>query len=207
LNRDGIAAQPLSWRRCRALIASDLWRHVGKRGAGAFWTRFLVTPGFRYTVLLRCYAYSRMHLWSRYGVRHLLVLALHRYAIRFGIDISRDVRIGSGFYLGHYGGIFVDGQVTIGDNCNLSHDVTLGRVNVGEMAGCPSIGNNVFIGPGAKIIGRIRIGDNVLIGANSVVVQDVAAGVTVGGVPARVISRAGSEGYINRTDYPPVPPA
>jgi serine O-acetyltransferase len=65
----------------------------------------------------------------------------------------------------------------------------------------------VFIGPGAKIIGHIRIGDNVLIGANSVVVQDVAPGVTVGGVPARVISRAGSEGYINRTDYPPVPPA
>jgi len=182
-------------------------RHVGRAGARAFWVRFLVTPGFRYTVLLRCYAYSRAHLWSRYGIRHLLVFALHHYAIRFGIDISRDVQVGSGFYVGHFGGIFVDGRVTIGDNCNLSHDVTLGSVNRGAMAGCPSIGNNVYIGPGAKIIGRIHIGDNVLVGANALVVQDVAPDVTVGGVPARVVSRAGAEDYIHRTDYPPVPAA
>jgi serine O-acetyltransferase len=135
----------------------------------------------------------------------MTVLLLHRYSIRFGIDISRDARIGSGLYIGHFGGIVVNAAVVIGDNCNLSQGVTLGQVNRGPKAGCPSIGDNVYIGPGAKIIGCIHVGDNAAIGANAVVVEDVPPHVAVGGVPARVISDAGSEGYVNRTDYPPVP--
>ncbi len=66
------------------------------------------------------------------------------------------------------------------------------------------IGNNVFIGAGAKIIGRIHVGDGAAIGANAVVTRDVPAGVAVAGVPARVVSEQGSEGYVNRTDYPPI---
>jgi serine O-acetyltransferase len=195
----------MSWRRCRALIASDLWRHAGGLGAGAFWGHFLATPGFRYAVLLRFYAYARGSHWCRCGVRQLTVLLLHRYAIRFGIDISRDARIGSGLYIGHFGGIVVNAAVLIGDNCNLSQGVTLGQVNRGPKAGCPTLGNNVYVGPGAKIIGRISVGDGAAVGANAVVVDDVPPHAAVGGVPARVLSEAGSEGYINRTDYPPVP--
>ena len=67
-----------------------------------------MTPGFRYTVLLRFYPYTRKCLVVPLGIRHLIVLALHHYAIRYGIDISRDARIGSGFYIGHFGGIFVN---------------------------------------------------------------------------------------------------
>ncbi|HEV7985018.1 MAG TPA: hypothetical protein VGP20_02555 [Steroidobacteraceae bacterium] len=196
----------MSWKRCKALIASDLWRHTGKLGAGIFWSRFLVVPGFRYAVLLRFYAYARSAVWCQFGVRQLTVLLLHRSAIRFGIVISRDVRIGSGFYIGHFGGIFVPGDAVIGDNCNLSHDVTLAQVTRGEKAGSPVIGNNVYIAPGAKIIGRVKIGDYAAVGANSVVVNDVAPHTGVGGIPARPVSDQGSEGYVNRTDYPPVPP-
>jgi serine O-acetyltransferase len=195
----------MTWKRCRGLIASDLWRHAGRLGAGTFWSRFLSTPGFRYTALLRFYAYARDAGWCQLGVRQMTVLLLHRYSIRFGIDISRDVRIGSGLYIGHFGGIVVNAAVVIGDNCNLSQGVTLGQVNRGPKAGCPSIGNNVYIGPGAKIIGRIHVGDHAAIGANAVVLEDVPPHVAVGGVPARVISDAGSDGYVNRTDYPPVP--
>jgi serine O-acetyltransferase len=195
----------MTWKRCRGLIASDLWRHAGRLGAGTFWNRFLSTPGFRYTALLRFYAYARTAGWCQLGVRQMTVLLLHRYSIRFGIDISRDARIGSGLYIGHFGGIVVNAAVVIGDNCNLSQGVTLGQVNRGPKAGCPSIGDNVYIGPGAKIIGCIHVGDNAAIGANAVVVEDVPPHVAVGGVPARVISDAGSEGYVNRTDYPPVP--
>src|ERR1700750_1099495 len=96
-----------SWKRCRALIASDLWRYAGRRGHRLFWARVLTTPGFRYTVLLRLYPYTRSAWWCRFGIRHLTVLALHHYSIRYGIDNSRDARIGSGFYIGHFGGIFV----------------------------------------------------------------------------------------------------
>jgi serine O-acetyltransferase len=197
----------MTWKRCRALIASDLWRHAGRRGSGAFWNHFLLTPGFRYTVLLRLYSWARTRRWCSAGVRQLIVVFLYHYSIRFGIDVSRDARIGSGFYIGHFGGIFVPGGAVIGNNCNLSHDVTFAEVNRGDRAGSAILGNNVYIAPGAKIIGRVQIGDEAAIGANAVVVNDVAPHTTVGGIPARPISHHGSEGYVNRTDYPPVPPA
>ena len=197
----------MTWARCRALIASDLWRHAGKLGAGTFCSRFLLVPGFRYSVLLRLYAYSRHPAWCQAGLRQVLVVLLHHYSIRYGIDISRDARIGSGFYIGHFGGIFVNAGVVIGDNCNISQDVTIGRQNRGERAGCPTIGNNVYIAPGAKIIGRLTVGDHAAVGANAVVVNDIAPHTSVGGIPARPISERGSDGYVNRTDYPPIPQA
>ena len=192
----------MSWRRCRELIASDLWRHAGCARAGAFWSHLFLTPGFRYTVLLRLYAWARTQTWGRLGVHQCIALILRHYSFRFGIDISRDARIGCGFYIGHFGGIFVPAGATIGNNCNLSHDVTFAEVNSGERAGCPTIGDNVYIAPGAKIIGRVSIGDYAAVGPNAVVVNDVAARTTVGGIPARPISDRGSEGQVNRTDYP-----
>jgi serine O-acetyltransferase len=195
----------MTWKRYRALIASDLWRHTGKLGLGTFISRFFAVPGFRYAVLLRFYAYSRTARWCQLGVRQFTVLLLRHYTIRYGIDISRDARIGSGLYIGHFGGIFVNAEVVIGDNCNISQGVTLGQQNRGQKAGCPIIGNNVYIAPGAKIIGRVLIGDFAAIGANAVVVNDVAPYTSVGGIPARPISDSGSFGYVNRTDYPPVP--
>lgn len=72
-------------------------------------------------------------------------------------------------------------------------------MNIGANAGddgAATIGNNVYIGPGAKIIGRIRIGDNVVIGANAVVTKDVPNGVTVGGVPAKIISEKDSSRHV-----------
>jgi serine O-acetyltransferase len=195
----------MTWKRCKALIASDLWRYAGKLGAGTFWRCFFRVPGFRYAALLRFCVYSRGARWCQLGVHQLTVLLLHHYTFRFGIDISRDARIGSGLYIAHFGGIFVSGDAVIGDNCNLSHDVTLGEQNRGERVGSPVIGNNVYFAPGAKIIGRVNIGDYAMVGANAVVVNDVAPHTLVGGIPARPISNQGSEGYVNRTDYPPVP--
>jgi serine O-acetyltransferase len=195
----------MTWQRCRGLITSDLWRYAGKSGTGTFWEFLFSAPGFRYTVLLRLYAWSCDKRWRSLGARQAVVLLLHHYTIRFGIDISRDARIGSGFYIGHFGGIFVNEGVVIGDNCNIAHGVTLGQLNHGDRAGCPIIGNNVFIAPGAKIIGRMQIGNHALVGANAVVMNDVAPHTSVGGVPARPISHSGSDGYVNRTDYPVVP--
>ena len=194
----------MTWQRCRGLIVSDLWRHAGRSGTRIFLFYFVSVPGFRYTVLLRLYAWARATRWCSLGPRQAVVLLLHHYSIRYGIDISRDVRIGSGFYIGHFGGILVNAGVVIGDNCNLSHGVTLGQVNRGTRIGCPVIGNNVFIAPGAKIVGRIHVGDDVAIGTNAVVLKDVAPHTSVGGIPAQAISGYGSEGYVNRTDYPPV---
>ena len=112
--------------------------------------------------------------------------------------------MGAGLYIGHFGGIHVNEGAVIGNNCNIQQDVTLGKANRGKKAGAPVIGNNVFIGAGAKIIGRIHVGDGAAVGANAVVTKDVPAGAAVAGVPARVVSEQGSEGYVNRTDYPAI---
>jgi serine O-acetyltransferase len=121
--------------------------------------------------------------------------------IRFGIGISYKTSIGPGLYIGHEGGIVVSELAVIGKNCNLSHQVTIGVSRRGQRAGVPVIGDNVYIGPGAKLFGAIVVGDNVAIGANCVVTRDVPENGVVVGVPGRVISYEGSQGYINNTEY------
>ena len=119
----------------------------------------------------------------------------------YRISIPHDTPIGPGLFIGHFGGIAVNNEARIGRNCDLSHGVTIGVINRGKRKGCPRIGDSVYIGPGAKILGNIHVGSNVAIGANAVVIDDVADGMAVAGVPARVVSTLGSAGYVNWTDY------
>ena len=90
---------------------------------------------------------------------------------------------------------------TIGKNCNISHGVTLGQANRGINKGYPILGDNIYIGPGAKIIGAVKVGNNVAIGANCVVTKDVPDSSVVVGIPGKVISQQGSRSYIDRIDY------
>lgn len=87
----------------------------------------------------------------------------------------------------HYGGIVIAQGTKIGKNCSIHHGVTLGRAFSGTRQGCPIIGNNVVIFPGAKILGHVHIGDKAIISANSVVIRDVEGNTVVGGVPARTL--------------------
>lgn len=198
------ARTAMSWRRCKSLIASDLYRYKGVISPGAFWRHFWFEPGFRYSVALRLATFSRTAHWARFGFRQFMALMLYRYTVRYGISISSKTPVGAGLYIGHFGGIVVNHGAVIGDNCNIQQGVTLGQVNRGARVGAPVIGNNVFIGAGAKIIGHVHVGDGAAIGANAVVTRDVPAGAAVAGVPARVVSDQGSAGYVNRTDYPPI---
>ena len=117
---------------------------------------------------------------------------------RYGIQIPWGTRIGKGFYIGHFGTIVVNGGTVIGDNVNISQGVTIGQTNRGKRKGVPVIGNGVYIGPGAKVIGKVTIGNNVAIGANAVVTEDVPDNACVAGVPAKIVSMNGAEGYVNR---------
>lgn len=90
--------------------------------------------------------------------------------ITAGISISSKAQIGAGLFIAHHGSIIIGGDVRIGENCNLSHDVT-----VGDHYGSPTIGREVYLAPGAKIFGPIFVGDGCSIGANVVVGTSVPA--------------------------------
>jgi len=175
------------------LARSDLYRYEADTSRREI-TRALRHPGARFTVALRL-AHG-LPRWS--PLRLLAVLLYRRWVVRYGFQIPHRTSIGRGFYLGHFGGVVVSVHATIGENCNLSHQVTIARANRGPKQGAPVIGDRVYVGPGAKVIGKIVVGNDVAIGANAVVVDDVPAGAVVGGVPARVISQTGSAGYVNR---------
>ena len=85
---------------------------------------------------------------------------------------------------------------------NVTHGVVLGYMNRGSRRGAPVIGDRTFLGSGAKVLGGIQVGEDAAIGANSVVTKDVPARGVVGGIPARLLSDQGSDGYINRAAPP-----
>jgi serine O-acetyltransferase len=100
--------------------------------------------------------------------------------------IPRQARIGADLHLPHSGSIIIHPDCVIGDNCTIFHEVTLGTSI--ERSGVPRLGNGVFVGPGAKILGPVVIGDGARIAGNSLVLADVPAGALAIGVPARVIA-------------------
>lgn len=177
---------------CWELIKSDLYRHYGRFSWGSFLRGYFLIPGFRFMVWLRfaTATYNNKLLgWFPW------LLSRH-YAYLFGIDIPRGGKIGKGFYIGHFSGIVISPSAIIGDNCNISQGVTIGVSGRGDKRGSATIGNGVYIGPGAKIVGKVTIGDNVAIGANAVVTKDIPAGAVVAGIPAQVISYRGSQEFI-----------
>ncbi|MCX6650906.1 MAG: serine O-acetyltransferase [Methanomassiliicoccales archaeon] len=116
------------------------------------------------------------------------------YFARFltGADIHPGANIGKGFFIDHAVGVVIGETTIVGDNVSIFQGVTLGGVSTSHGKRHPTIGNNVTIGAGAKVLGNITIGDNVKIGAGSVVVKDVPPDSTVVGVPGRVVKREGT---------------
>lgn len=113
-----------------------------------------------------------------------------------GISIPASAKIGHSFYIAHFGGIIINSNAVIGDNCNISQGVTIGVSGLGENRGVPIIGNNVYIGANAVCAGKINIADDVLVGACSLVNKDVERSTIVLGVPAISVSQNGSKNYI-----------
>lgn len=114
------------------------------------------------------------------------------------IDMSVENKIGGGVYFGHSTGITINPHVVIGHNCNIYKGVTIGRENRGKRQGCPTLGDNVWIGVNATILGNVHIGNDVLIAPNAFVNFDVPDHSIVIGNPARIIHRdSATEGYIN----------
>ena len=158
-------------------LRADLRAHGGDWGAQGFWA-------------LAVYRFGR---W-RYGIRPgwlrkpfslLYKILFKAVQVLTGIELPCEVRIGRNFVIEHFGGIVVSGYASFGDNCRIRNGVTVGLARV-EQPCAPTIGHNVDIGAGAKLLGAIRIGNNVRIGANAVVLRDVPDNSLAVGVPAVV---------------------
>jgi serine O-acetyltransferase len=104
-----------------------------------------------------------------------------------GIEIHPGAQIGSKFFIDHGMGVVIGETAKIGDNVTIYHDVTLGGTSWSEGIRHPQLGNDVVIGAGAQLLGPIHIGDGARIGSNAVVVKDVAAHLTVVGIPGQVV--------------------
>ncbi len=132
------------------------------------------SPGVHAIVVFRFGKWLRQkNLLLRISLEPIYLILYHRVRTKWGIEIPRSTTIGEGFYIGHFGGITISGEAKIGKNVNISQQVTIGVSGQGENRGVPTIGNDVYIAPGARIFGKIRIGNNVKIGANAVVYQDI----------------------------------
>lgn len=108
-----------------------------------------------------------------------------------GIEIHPGARIGKGLFIDHGMGVVIGETTVIGDNVTLFQGVTLGGTGKEKGKRHPTIGNNVVIGTGAKVLGNFTVGDNVQIGANAVVVREVPANSVVVGVPGRIVRQEG----------------
>ncbi len=163
---------------------------------------YFVTKGSRLRRVLDCVRNPAVHAIVVYRFGHWLLdkpfavrLMLkpffawqyHRVRSKWGIEIGPEATIGPGLFIWHYGGIFVGGDVVAGENLILSHDVTIGFSQSLKMQGHPVLGDNVYIAPGAKLAGKIRVGDNVKIGANAVVERDVPDNALVQARPVQVV--------------------
>jgi len=149
-------------------------------------TRAVLTYGF---IAVALYRYGR---WTRTIRPWILSLPFKIFylalkiplELTFGIDISTNADIGPGLYIGHFGGIFM--HCDAGRNLSIGQDVTLGFKGAGRSNGWPTLGNDVYIGTGAKIIGKVTLGDGVIVGANTVVTKDVPARTRVVGAAVRM---------------------
>ncbi len=142
-------------------------------------------------------AYPGVHAVALHRLSH----ALWRWRLRWfarmlshigrwvtGVEIHPGARLGRRFFIDHGMGVVIGETAEIGDDCTIYHGVTLGGTTWKKEKRHPTLGDNVVIGAGAKILGPIHIGDGARIGCNSVVIRDVPAGATVVGIPGRLVT-------------------
>jgi serine O-acetyltransferase len=148
----------------------------------------LLYPGLHALV-----AYRIAHFF--YKLRLFFIARLISQLSRFttGIEIHPGAKIGRGLFIDHGMGVVVGETAIIGDNVLLYQGVTLGGTGLEKGKRHPTIGNNVVIGTGAKVLGNITVGDNSYIGANAVVIKDVPPNSTVVGVPGRITKQEGKQ--------------
>lgn len=144
---------------------------------------------WKFEILLRKLEYKKNTRKGFLGkISYILTyIRFRKMSVKLGFTIPPNV-FGPGLCIAHYGTIVVNSNCKVGSNCRIYPNSNLGA-NTGGPLDVPKIGNNVYIGPGAKIFGDVTIADNISIGANAVVTKSfLTPGITIAGVPAKKIS-------------------
>ena len=146
-------------------------------------------------------SHKRAHWCYEHGLKFLARLISQRSRRRTGIEIHPGAKIGKRLVIDHGMGIVIGETAEIGDDCLIYHGVTLGGTGKDVGKRHPSIGNNVLIGTGAKVLGPFNVGDNSRIAANSVVLSEIPPNSTAVGVPARIVKVDGRKvNYVGEVD-------
>jgi len=128
-------------------------------------------------------------LWT-HGLRWLARFNSHLARAMTGIEIHPGAQLGRRLFIDHGMGVVIGETAEVGDDCTLYQGVTLGGTSLNGGKRHPTLGNNVVVGSGAKVLGSFRVGDGARIGSNAVVVREVPAGATATGIPARIVQDA-----------------
>ncbi len=148
---------------------------------------------FLYSGFKAVRAYRRANWFQRHGMKFIARAISQHSRRRTGIEIHPGATIGRGLFIDHGMGVVIGETTEIGDNCTLYQNVTLGGTGKDQGKRHPTLGNNVLIGAGAKVLGPFTVGDNARVAAGAVVLDAVPAGATAVGVPARVVRITGEK--------------
>ena len=140
-----------------------------------------------YSGLKAVRSYRRAHWFYQHKWFTIARIISQRARHKTGIEIHPGAQIGKGLFIDHGMGIVFGETTEIGDNCTIYHGVTLGGTGKDTGKRHPTLGDNVLIGAGAKVLGPVYIGDNVRVGAGSVVLKNLPANATAVGVPAEIV--------------------
>lgn len=186
-----------NWKECCSFIIADTYRYTGQLSKRTALKLYIRHPEYRYIVWMRVASYAMDRKWCLL-LYALACLRLQLIRNKTGIQISPHTKIGKGFYIGHFGSIVINTHVEIGDNVSIIQTCTMGIAYRGK-GGAPVLGDKVYVGPGARIIGGVHIGNNVAIGTNAVVTHDAPNDCVMAGVPARPRLDRGADEYIFNT--------
>jgi len=142
---------------------------------------------FLYSGFKAVRAYRRAHWFYQHNMKFIARYISQRARHKTGIEIHPGAKIGKGLFIDHGMGVVIGETTEIGDNCTLYQGVTLGGTGKDHGKRHPTLGNNVMVGSGAKILGPFRVGDNARVAAGAVVLDEVPDNATAVGVPARVV--------------------
>ncbi|MBU6157926.1 MAG: serine acetyltransferase [Bacteroidetes bacterium] len=171
-------------------LLQDLHRY--KKKSRNILSTFFFIPGCRYMFTFRA-----CQFFSKYNPLGILFRIWNkRMQVKYGFQFLHTCKIGSGLFMAHYGNIVINTNSQLGNNCNIAQGVTIGNTKRGRKKGNPIIGNRVWIGTNAVIVGNIKIGDDVLIAPLSYINFDVPSNAVVAGNPAVIINYNGSSGYV-----------